>query len=51
MLKTQKQLLGSRVRELKRKILHTHDSGLRKIYKDHIKFLESEVGKYGKAIS
>lgn len=40
---TRKQLLGSRVRELKRKILHTHDVGLRKIYKDHIKFLKSEM--------
>lgn len=40
---TQRQLLGSRVREIKRKILHTHDAGLRKTYKDHIKFLESQM--------
>lgn len=45
MYRTRKQLLDGRVRELKRKILPTHDVGLRKIYKDHIKFLESEVRK------
>lgn len=40
---TQAQLLEQRVRELKRKILHTHDKCLRKIYKEHIEFLQSQM--------
>lgn len=39
---TQAQLLEQRVRELKRKILHTHDKVLMQIYKEHIEFLQSE---------
>ena len=39
---TQAQLLERRVRELRRKILHTHDKGTREIYKSHINFLQSE---------
>ena len=46
MVRTQKQLLEGRVRELKRKILHTHDAALRNIYREHIKFLESEGIKW-----
>lgn len=43
MIKTRKQLLESRVRELKRKILHTRNSGTRRLYKDHINYLKSQM--------
>lgn len=51
MVRTQKQLLGSRARELRRKILHTHDAGLRKIYRDHIEFLERRLCNGKQSIS
>lgn len=37
---TQSQIIDSRIRELRRKILHTHDKVLMKIYKEHIEFLK-----------
>ncbi|WP_286010097.1 hypothetical protein [Clostridium sp. Marseille-Q2269] len=35
--------LGSRIREIKRLILHQRDSRTRSIWKSHIKFLESQL--------
>lgn len=36
--------IGSRIREIKRCLLHEKNKVLRKIYIEHIKFLESELG-------
>ncbi|EPY2274690.1 hypothetical protein ACFLKB_00670 [Clostridium sp. FAM 1755] len=36
-------ILGSRIREMKRLILHQKDAGTRAIWKPHIKFLESKL--------
>lgn len=37
--------IESRVRELKRCLLHEKNKVLREIYIEHIKFLESELGE------
>lgn len=42
-IKQRKQLLESRIRELKRKLLHEHNRETRTIYKDHINYLESQI--------
>ena len=36
--------IESRIREIKRCLLHEKNKDLRKIYIEHIKFLESELG-------
>lgn len=36
--------IESRIREIKRCLLHEKNKILRKIYIEHIKFLESELG-------
>ena len=40
---TRNQLLEQRIREIRRKILHTHSEGTRNIYNDHIEFLQSTI--------
>lgn len=40
---TQEQVVKSRIREIKRKILHTHNKTTREIYISHIHFLENEL--------
>lgn len=37
--------IGSRIREIKRYLLHEKNEVLRKIYKEHIEFLESKLGE------
>jgi hypothetical protein len=37
-----KNINASRIRELKRKILHEHNQVVRNIYRDHITYLESQ---------
>lgn len=37
--------IGSRIREIKRCLLHEKNEVLRKIYKEHIEFLESKLGE------
>lgn len=36
----QTQILGKKIRELRREILHEHNATIRKIYKTHIIFLQ-----------
>lgn len=38
-----KQLLGVRIRELRRKVLHEHNDITRRIYKTHVINLENEL--------
>lgn len=40
---TRKQQLESRIRDMKRKMLHQRDQGTRSIWKSHIEYLESEI--------
>lgn len=40
---TQEQIINSRIREIKRKILHTHNKSTRDIYRDHINYLISTI--------
>lgn len=42
-----KQLLGIRIRELRRKILHEHNEITRRIYKSHVINLENELRNLG----
>ena len=37
--------IGSRIREIKRCLLHEKNEVLRKFYKEHIEFLESKLGE------
>lgn len=37
-----KNINESRIRELKRKLLHEHNQIIRNIYRDHIAYLESQ---------
>lgn len=46
MLKSRDILLDSRIREIKRKILHCKDKITRDIYKSHIEYLEVEKMQY-----
>lgn len=40
---TQEQIVNSRIREIKRKILHTHNKSTRDMYRDHISYLMSTI--------
>ena len=40
---TRKQVLESRIRDIKRKLLHQRDVGLRKMWKEHIEYLQSQL--------
>ena len=43
MRKSRKQVLESRIRDIRRKLLHQRDAGLRKMWKEHIEYLELEL--------
>lgn len=40
---TQKQITESRIREIKRKLLHQTDPSTREIWMEHITYLESQI--------
>ena len=40
---TRNQKIESRIREIKRKMLHQRDSVIRNIWNEHIKYLESQL--------
>lgn len=40
---SRKEQLQSRIRDIKRQMLHQYDQGVRYIWKSHIEYLESEV--------
>lgn len=44
-MKSRKQLLESRIRELRRVILHEGNNTIRKIHKSHMVYLQSQVDK------
>lgn len=43
-MKNNKSVLQSRIRDIKRKLLHEHNPIIRETYRDHINYLQSQIG-------
>lgn len=43
MILSEKQTIESRIREIKRGLLHQKSKGTREIWREHIKYLETQI--------